>query len=228
MATSQPIGFVAQNLISTLASLGLALYFSWKLTFVTLATVPIAFLVLSILSTTIQAQISQQDVELTKAAKHSHAAVSAIEVVKSFNAQDFEVKQYAAAIKRAATCYLKQARSNAFQMGFVRLFTLAMFVQGFWYGHHLAATEGLSFSYVTTAFWACLLATKAFEDVLPQILVLEKGRNAAAALRGILDEVTKEPELFSMVGQKAPRFCDGDIEIRAVSAMIMIPEFLAN
>lgn len=225
MSTSQPIGFVAQNMVSTLAALGLALYYSWKLTLVTISTVPIAFLVLSLLSAAIQPQISQQDTELTGAAKCCHAAISSIEVVKSFNAQSHEIKQYATGIKRAAACYLKQAHSNAIQMGFVRVFTLSMFVQGFWYGNHLAATEGLSFSTVTTAFWACLLATKAFEDILPQLLVLEKGRNAAASLQAILNEVTKEPPLTVENDEEAPRFCDGDIELRAVRMLHLLPFF---
>lgn len=216
MATSQPMGFVAQNIVSTLASFGLAFYYSWKLTLVTISTIPIAFIVLGVLSRMIQPHIDAQDAELTRAAKFAHAAIKAIEVVKSFNAEEHEVKQYTALIKRAATSYLKQAHSNAVQMGFVRVFTMSMFVQGFWYGNHLAATENLAMSHITTAFWACLLATKAFEDILPQFLVLEKGRAAGAALRSLLDEVHKEPALHGSNIQRTPTFCDGDIELRAV------------
>ena len=190
----------------------------------TIATTPLAFIFLGVLSSKIQPHINAQDVALTKAAGFAHVAIKSIEVVKSFNSQTFEAKQYTTAIKCAANSYLKQAHSNAVQMGFVRIFTLSMFVQGFWYGNRLAATEAVSMSDITTAFWACLLATKAFEDILPQMLILEKGRAAGTALYSLLDQVKKGPAMKATNNQKSPKFCDGDIEVRGVGTGFWNPK----
>lgn len=217
MATSQPLGFVAQNIISSLASLGVAFYYSWKLTMVTMSTVPIAFIVLGLLSTLIHPSMRDQDAQLNYAAKCAHSALISIGVVKGFNAQEHEAQHYSMYVKQAAAYYRKQAHSNAVQMGFVRVFTLAMFVQGYWYGHHLVAEHALSFADVTTTFWACLLATKAFEEILPQMLVLERGRAAGMSLKTLLEQVTKEPVREPSQRGKTPKFCDGDIEFRNVS-----------
>lgn len=85
---------------------------------------------------------------------------------------------------------MKQALSNSIQIGFVRFVTTAMFVQGFWYGGHLVTTGRTSACDVLTTFWACLMATKPIEDILPHMLVLEKGRAAGAGTKATLDQMS--------------------------------------
>jgi ATP-binding cassette, subfamily B (MDR/TAP), member 1 len=104
----------------------------------------------------------------------ANSALSAIETVKCFNGQAFELEQYKPVVMQAAKYYMKQALSKSLQIGFVRFITTAMFVQGFWYGSHLVSTGKTSAGDVLTTFWACLMATKAIEDILPHMIVLEK------------------------------------------------------
>lgn len=217
IATSQPLGFAAQYSVTALTALGLAFYTSWKLTLVTLATVPVSAIALSVIASQMQPSIEAQQVELTMASKLLNNALSAIDTVKCFNGQDFEIRQYARAIARAAKYYLKQARSNALQIGFVRIMTLGMFVQGFWYGSSLVGSGKTSAGDVLTTFWACLMATQAIEQILPQMIVLEKGRAAGAALKGVLEQMHKGRRVVKMRGKETPTFCEGDIEIRYVS-----------
>ena len=123
--------------MTTVAALGLALYYAWDLALVTLAVVPISALVLGWISSRMQPTIKAQMDELTQASKLANNSISSIDSVKYFNGQDFEMWQYARTIRKAASFYLIQARANAFQIGFVRFVTSIMFVQGFWYGSHL-------------------------------------------------------------------------------------------
>ena len=160
----------------------------------------------------IDAQIEQ----LTQASKLANNAISAIDTVKCFNGQDFEIWQYATAVKKAAQCYLVQARANALQIGFVRIVTLGMFVQGFWYGSHLVDTGKKNPGQILTAFWACLMATQTIEQILPQMIVLEKGRAAGATLKAVLIRMERGRKVTKMVGRKAPRHCDGDIQAKNV------------
>ncbi|KAL8648109.1 MAG: hypothetical protein Q9226_006136, partial [Calogaya cf. arnoldii] len=216
MGTSQPLGFALQSSVTALSALGLALYTAWDLTLITIATIPFAAIVLGWISSRMQPSIEAQAKELNTASKFANNAFQAIDVVKVFNGQDFETWQYAKAINRAARKYLIQAKANALQIGFVRFITLSMFVQGFWYGSHIIITGKKDPGQVLTAFWSCLSALQAVEQILPQILVLEKGRAAGATLQAILTQMDKRHRVI-VSGQLAPEFCEGDIEVRNVS-----------
>lgn len=164
-----------------------------------------------------QPSIDAQIEELTEASKLANNAITVIDMVKCFNGQDSEMWQYANAIKKAANWYLVQARANAVQIGFVRIMTLGMFVQGFWYGSHLVASGNKNAGDVLTAFWACLVATQAIEQILPQMIVLEKGRAAGATLKAVLMQMERGRKITNMIGRTSPSYCEGDIEARNVS-----------
>ncbi|KAL8687793.1 MAG: hypothetical protein Q9224_005048, partial [Gallowayella concinna] len=216
MGTSQPFGFALQSIVTALSCLGLAFYTAWDLTLITIATVPFAAVVLGLISSRMQPSIDAQAKELNNAAKLANNALQAIDVVKCFNGQDFETWQYAKAVKRAAKKYLIQAKANALQIGFVRFITLSMFVQGFWYGSHIVITGKKQPGQVLTAFWSCLSALQAAEQILPQILVLEKGRAAGATLKAVLTQMGKRRPAIA-TGDLTPEFCEGDIEVRNIS-----------
>lgn len=205
-----------QDGVTTFTALVLAFYYSWSLTLVTLSTVPILAVALAWNSARLQPSIEAQTEELTKASKIVHNAISAIDTVKCFNGQGFERWQYRKAVKRAARYYLCQAKANALQIGGLRLITLGMFVQGFWFGSHLVNTGQKDPGEILTAFWACLMATQAFEQIQPEVIVLEKGRAAGAKLKSILDQMEGGLEIASMSGKTVPLFCAGDIEVRNV------------
>ena len=219
MATSQPLGFAVQYVVTTLVALGVAFYTAWVLTFVTLATVPLSAVILAWISARMQPCIEIQGENLSQASKLADNALSAIDTVKCFNGQDYEIWQYSKAIGRAAQSYLEQAQANALQIGFVRLVTLGMFVQGFWYGSHLVAIGNKTPGQILTTFWACLMATQAVEQILPQMIVLEKGRAAGATLEASLMQMERGRRIAKMNGGLTPGYCDGDIEIKNVRGM---------
>lgn len=227
MANSQPLGFAIQYTVTTLAALGVAFYTAWNLTLVTLAVLPFAAIVLAWTSAIMQPSIDIQAAQLTQASKLVNNAISAIETVKCFNGQDFEIWQYASTIRKAARYYLVQAQANALQIGFVRLVTLGMFVQGFWYGSRLVAEGTKDAGQVLTTFWACLMATQAIEQILPQMIVLETGRAAGATLLSVLNRV-ESGRKFQRKSGLTPRYCDGDIEIQNVSCLVIFWFFLVD
>lgn len=228
IATSQPLGFAVQYTVTTLVALGVAFYTAWVLTFVTLATLPFSAVILACISARMQPYIETQNENLSQASKLADNALSAIDTVKCFNGQDYEVWQYSRSIKRAAQSYLKQAQANALQIGFVRLVTLGMFVQGFWYGSHLVAIGNKTPGQILTTFWACLMATQAVEQILPQIIVLEKGRAAGATLEAILVQMRAGHKVTRTNGGLTPGYCDGDIEVRNVGRCESLPLTFAD
>lgn len=163
-----------------------------------------------------QPNVEAQAKELAKASKVVNNAISAIDIVKSFNGQDIENWQYAKAIKTAARYYLVQAQANALQIGFIRFVTLGIFVQGFWYGSHLVNTGSKSPGDVLTCFWACLIAMQTADQLSPQFMYLEKGRTAGATLKANIIQMDRGRKITSMVGKASPENCRGDIQVHNV------------
>ena len=214
LSTSQPFGFTLNYMVQAITSLGVALYFSWKMALVVLASLPLTALVLAIISRSLSCYVTGQAAAMSKAIHVANVAFTNIFSVKCFDTKDQERRKYTTMIRSAAKLYYQQARVNAMQIGFVRFATTTMFVQGFWYGGYLVNTGSANAGDVITTFWSCLMTTKALEDILPHILVLEKGKAAGAGLRSILDSVDRGdyvPGRFE--GGSFPEFCDGDVEV---------------
>ena len=206
-----------QYSVTVVAALGLAVYHSWSLTLVTLATIPVSAIVSSKISRWMQPAVEAHAEKLTQASRAATNAIRAIETVKCFNGQEVELSQYASIIKEAARYNLVQARSMALQTGLVRLAILAMFVQGFWYGSHLVNVGQKTPAEILTCFWACLMATQTAEQILSQIVLLERGRAAATALEAAVSNVEFDERNSKLIGRAAPLYCEGHIELRDVS-----------
>lgn len=188
-ATSLPLGLIVEYSANTLLSFGMSMYFAWDLTLITIATVPITAIAVSIFSKRIQPNIDAQASKLEEASKHVLNAFSSIECVKCFNGQDFEFRRYFSILAGAAKFYSRQIYWNSAQASFLRLTTLGMFVQGFWYGSHLVATGKRNSGHVLTCFWAVMMATQAFVQIMPLIITLEKGRMAGAKLVAVIAQL---------------------------------------
>lgn len=206
-----------QNLVATVASLVLALYISWKLALVSLATIPLSALVMGFASKKIQRNMEAQQAELTKASKLANGAISSIDSVKHFIAEEPELRQYVSAVHKAARWYIKEAFACASEIGCIHLLTFSMFVQGFWYGGHLVSNGELNAGQVLTTFWACLQSTQSIEEIIPQLMILEKGRAAAGFLKDLLKGIRKCRIVRRKSGRKSPRYCEGDITFKDVS-----------
>lgn len=216
-AVSQPLGFSVQALVTATVCLSVAVYTCWSLTIIILLGVPLAFGFLAFVSRRMQPCIDTQKEHLAEATRAASRAFTAIETVKAFNGQRYERDVFATAAAKAAQAYRGQAHSNALIIGFIRLITLSMFAQGFWYGSGLVRKEQAAAGDVMTTFWSCLMATQSLELILPQMMLLEKGRAAGAGLRALLVKVEKGRGVFKMKGGRVPDTCDGEIEIKDVS-----------
>ena len=222
LAASQPLGFLVQNIFTAVAALGIALFSSWNLTLVIIASLPIVAVLLSVLSSRTQSGIESQVKALADASKLAVHAIASIETVKLFNGQNYEIWQYSQSISKAALSYFRAARSNALQIGIVRLAMRSMFLQGFWYGSTLLGPGGKSAGQVLTTFWACLMATQAIQDILPQMIVLEKGRLAGETLRLVVKELEEHAVLLSAVECRRPsQRLEGDIRFKSVSVLLL-------
>jgi ATP-binding cassette subfamily B (MDR/TAP) protein 1 len=209
-------------MVTAVASLAVALYHSWSLTLVILAAVPLALGLLGFLSSRTQPHISKQKLHLERASQTASCAINSIDTVKAFNGQSREQSTFSKAIDFAAAEQKSLARLHALQMGFIRLFTFIMFVQGFWYGTKLVRGSHHSPpAAIMTTFWSCLMATQALELIIPQMVFLEKGRGAGASLKALVAKVKERAGCYHRLGGYTPLTCSGEIEVNGVSALVL-------
>lgn len=218
MSTAQPLGTMFESVVTAIVALGVAFWHSWSVPLITFSTIPIAVVLLSILTVRMQSSVMAQNAQLLKAAERAYNAFMAIETVKCFNGQGIELGRWTGYIRRAADYYFTQARNNGLQMAFLAFFTQSMFVQGFWYGCHLVNIHEKNTSDIITTFWSCITATQALQAIVPQFLVIEKGKAAGKTLRQVVEE--KEPgTMQNGRNYVEPSECAGHIVFRGVSSL---------
>ncbi|KAI2622328.1 P-loop containing nucleoside triphosphate hydrolase protein [Hypoxylon sp. NC1633] len=203
-ASSLVLGYLITQVATPVASLGLALCSSWKLTLVIIATSPVSAGIVIFMNDKLKPRIQAQKQELSNASKYAISAVKAIDLVKVFDTVDHEISQYSQAIRRSTDKYLIQARITAFQGSYVRLWLDGMFVLGFYYGAVLV-DEGLSPGTVMTTFYATLSALQAIQDLLPLYPALVRGMSAGQALYSITNDVERGREVRRLIGSQRPR-----------------------
>lgn len=215
LATSQPFGLLLCDLLVAIGSLALALYSSWELTLILLASLPISFIVMTLVSHPLEPAIQAQKRCLAEGSKLATASLTGIDLVKVFNGFDSEMWQYLAAMKRITGRYLVQARCNALQMGYVEFWLVALFAVGFWYGAFLVE-RGANPGDVLTTFYATFTAFQGVDALMPQFLVLSKGMVAGLSLREL---APKDKGGTSDDGQTLyrPGKCLGDVDFTDVS-----------
>lgn len=163
-----------------------------------------------------KSSITAQQTDLTQASKVANNAISSIDTVKCLNGQALESRNFSSRIEHSAIHYLSQARLNSLQIAFIRWMMFGMFVQGFWYGSSLARSGKLTSGEVLRTFWACLTAAQSIEQVLPQMIVMEKGKVASIALEALKRTRAEQGFGSEMKQTRYPEHCEGDVEVRNV------------
>lgn len=199
-----------------MASVAVALYYSWKLTLVLLATLPVSALILSLATRKLEPAIQIQRAHLATASKHVTASLLGIDLVKIFGGYETELRHYSAAIQRSSKAFHTQAAGTSFQMGWVMFWVIALFVIGFWYGVSLI-DDGLSPGNVMTTFYATLAAFQGVEALLPHWLVLAKGMSAGGFLSAVVAHARRGDKKVIRMGRTArPTVVFGNIQLTNV------------
>ncbi|GAB7355384.1 hypothetical protein MBLNU459_g5905t1 [Dothideomycetes sp. NU459] len=218
LATAQPLGTLFVLIAEACFNIGLAFFYSWKLTLVIISTTPIVICIIAFLGARMQRYVKNQEDKLTETLQYVTSALNAIDTVKCFNGQEHELQKYVKTLAEAASWYYRVVNINAQQFGLTTFMASAMFVQGFYYGGVLVDAGEKNTGDVVTTFIAAIGAFNAIAGILPQMIVLEKGRTAGATLRAVVAQMAtgqakpRGPEL-----QKEEDICDADINFKSVS-----------
>ncbi|CAI9626304.1 unnamed protein product [Alternaria burnsii] len=217
LAVSSPFGEAVQSLVQGVASLGVAFYYSWNLTLVILCTTPALYLVQSFVASRLSLRVQEQAKKLHSGLKYITTALTNIETVKCFNGERYELHVFSNIITLAANSYRWVANFRSIQIGIMQFFTLSVFVQGFWYGSHLVDIGDSTPGGVFTTFWAVLMAMSGMTQIMPQLIVLSKGKTAGAKLSLLTKQMSEIDQQLESQGRRRPARCPGDIEFRKVT-----------
>jgi ATP-binding cassette subfamily B (MDR/TAP) protein 1 len=223
LSLSAPFGEGTQCAIQGLATLGVAFYYCWNLTFVILCTVPLIYLLESYISHWLSIRANQQANKLHLALKYITNAIQSIETVKCFNGEKYELQIFTKITGLAADIYLGVTHLRSIQIGAMQFFTVSVFVQGFWYGSHLVKSGDRNVGQVITTFWASLLAIQGITGFLPQFIVLQKGKAAGGRLQLVMMQISTNDRSQETEGELRPSRCPGDIEFRKVQYTCLVP-----
>ena len=164
-----------------------------------------------------QRHIDDQASQLAIAAKYSSNAFSNIETVKCFNGQRTEHERFSAPIQRAAHFYIRQVRGNAMQMGWMMFATFITFLGGFYYGSSIVRSGKATTADFITTFFSGLEVANAIKEVLPQMIVLEKGRAAGNTLHILLEDHKASNQNITVDRDVVPKEVPGEITFSKVS-----------
>lgn len=181
-ASSLACGQLIQYITTTLTSLVLAFYWSPLLTLVILSALPFLILIQGFSQAFVSPRIAHERTLLARAASLVTRACIHIAAVKSSNAQSHESSLLARippALPSLPTIWGITAGTSQFV-------TMAMFVQGFWFGAYLVRQGKNAPGDVMSVFWACLIATSNLQMTVPLLVVLAKGKASAADLASII------------------------------------------
>lgn len=180
-----------------------------------LAAFLVIALALSFLSKGLQQSIQRQQSELTSATKQAGNAIANLTILKCHNTQT-SPSTYGEILSTVSRRFRAQSRIVAIQTGFMRFVATSLLVLALFFGDHLIHNADASPGTVLAAFWCCVTPSKGFNEILTQILVLEKGRAAAEALCGLLQQVDRGNKLSDDFRSQTLSNLEGDIELRQV------------
>lgn len=187
-----------------------------------MSSVPFLYLFLTLVANRQLLRTREQSEMLQSTLKYMTAAISNIEAVKSLNGERYELHIFARTAGLAARLYRRVANFRSIQIGIMQFFTISIFAQGFWYGKYLVGNGDDEASDILTTFWSVLMATSSLASVMPQLVVLTKGREAGTNLATLMEHTATADQQVESRGHIKPARCLGSIEFRKVCLFCLI------
>ena len=218
-ASSLAAGQLLQYLTTTITSLVLAFVWSPLLTLVILSAAP-ALIIIQAFSQVLAGPLLNRERTFTAtAATVVERAVSSIATVKAFNATIHETRVLSGVLDRVTAAANRLAGIWGVTSGLSQFVTMAMFVQGFWFGAHLVREGKNTPGQVMSVFWACLIATSNLQMAVPPLIVFVKGKVAAAELAGVISgtQQTYSKRRPQELRKLQPKSFNGELSLTDVS-----------
>ncbi|KAL1918563.1 uncharacterized protein VTP21DRAFT_3223 [Calcarisporiella thermophila] len=197
---SDKAGHLLQNSAQFVAGFIMAFVFSWRLTLVLLAFMPLLAISGFLLNKILTRGTSAEQDAYSGAGAVLEQAVSGIRTVASFSMQSRFIKQYEKKLEIAFNAGLKKA--------------IAI---GFWYGSHLVTQGVMGSNELLSAFFALLIGSFSIGQIPPNYKAIVEAQAAASKIFATIDRVPAiDTSPDDQHRGKVPDSCAGSIVLRGV------------
>ncbi|KAM9305689.1 bile salt export pump-like [Gastrophryne carolinensis] len=209
-ATGSQIGMIVNSLTNIVAALIISFYFSWKLSLLVLAFLPLIGLS-GVLQAKLLTGFAQQDrTALEEAGKVSSEAIGNIRTVAGLGKEKMFVEKYEAQLVVPYKAAVKKSYVYGACFGFAQGVIYMAYAASFRFGGFLVFKEGLHYSLVFRVISAIVTSGTALGRASSFTPDYAKAKIAAAQFFKLLDRVPKT-NVYSKEGEKWDDF-KGDVQ----------------
>uniref|UniRef100_A0A0N5B226 ABC-type xenobiotic transporter n=1 Tax=Strongyloides papillosus TaxID=174720 RepID=A0A0N5B226_STREA len=193
--TGDKVGILVTYTANFIAGMSVAFSYSWKMSLVMVAFVPIIFACLSAISFLSKRFVKTESEAYSEAGAVADEVVNGIRTVIAFNGQTNEIKRYSNFLNIAAKSGAIKGGIVASNMGLMMLFMFVAMAVSFYYGTHLLVDNEIESGMVFSVFWAFIGGVFSLGQAAPQIAVIMAARQAGGEIFKIID---RKPEIDAM------------------------------
>ncbi|EGV66452.1 P-loop containing nucleoside triphosphate hydrolase protein [Yamadazyma tenuis ATCC 10573] len=211
---AEVLGLMTSGVVGAVALFIVAMVFSWSVTLVVLALTP--FFALSSWFTGKLAYrfANKENIYSAKSSKIINWCILNAPIPRVFNGKIIEILNFRKLVNQCSTFNYKYENVVTLNMGILRVLSLLMFVQAFWFGNTMIRLRKLNVNEVFTAFSACLMLAESVSSITELIGEIYRAQAANGRLVEFLNlHNSTEPDQHKM----SPTWCNGSIEIKKVS-----------
>ena len=209
-ATGSRIGLVFQALSTLIVSVGLALYYQWKLGLVTLVFVPLLLVATYMQAKIIMGQNALEKKALEKSAKLAMEAISNIRTVASLHKEEKFHELYMSSLNRPHELALKKSWVRGVVFGFATSIPMFAYAVCMYYGGWLVENEDLPFDRVFKVSESLIFGTQ----MVGQALAFAPNYNKAVVAANKIFEILRRVPLIdasSTLGEPMPK-AEGNVD----------------
>lgn len=199
------VATATQHVTTFLVGLVVAFTYGWKLAAVIFSVTPV-LLASGALVGTLSARATTKGVEAyAEAGGIASEVLSLIRLVAAYSGQEEEASRYERSLKKAYSANVRLELLSGAAFGFMLFCILCVYGLSFWYGSHLARTDGLSAGMVLIVFFSLSIGSTALGQ-------------AAPAFKSFAVACASAPKIFDVIDRKSP------IDPLNANAGLVLPE----
>ncbi|XP_063224733.1 multidrug resistance protein homolog 49-like [Bacillus rossius redtenbacheri] len=212
-ATGTRIGVILQSSATMVIGVVLGLYYSWKMTLVSLVSVPLIFGGIYGESKIIHSEGLQEKQALETATKIAVEAISNLRTVASLGAERLFIKRYEQELQVAKKAAAMKTRLRGFIFAFGQSSPFFGYALSLYYGGYLVATEGLPYENIIKVSEALLFGAWTLGQSLAYAPSASLAKLAAGRLFKLID---RKPLIVSVDHNRNWTAGDGGLEYSKV------------
>ncbi|KAB0792571.1 hypothetical protein PPYR_14530 [Photinus pyralis] len=207
-ATGQRIGTIFQSVATLGISVGVSMYFEWRLGLVALTFTPFILLAIFFEGRFVKTENENRHKTLERSTMIAVEAVANLRTVASLNAEDIFYNKYCNELMPQYRNALRNTHVRAIVLGLARSIMFFAYSVCMYYGGTLIVDEGMAFEKVFKVSQALIMGTVSIANALAFTPNFQRGITAAEK---IFNFVNRVPKVIDSPNASAPDWNPGNI-----------------